>query len=63
MFEMAHGGGTATAHDIFIAMQEIMFLLKAANTPENKMLRVQESMARALTLKWDSYDYAKAVGW
>jgi hypothetical protein len=32
-------------------------------TPESKMLRLQESMARALTLKWESYDYAKAVGW
>jgi hypothetical protein len=63
MFEMAHDGGTASAHDIFMAMQEIMFLLKAADTPESKMLRVQESMARALTLKWENYDFAKAVGW
>jgi hypothetical protein len=63
MFEMAYGGDVATAHDVFIAMQEILFILKSADTPENKMLRIQESMARALTLKWESYDFAKAVSW
>lgn len=63
MFEMAYGGGTATAHDIFMAMQEIMFMLKSENTPESKMLLLEESMARALTLNWSHYDLAKAVGW
>ena len=63
MFEMAYGGGTATAHDVFMAMQEIMFMLKTENTPESKMLLLEESMARALTLNWPKYDYAKAVGW
>jgi hypothetical protein len=29
MFEMSSGGATATAHDIFMAMQEILFILKA----------------------------------
>lgn len=63
MFEMSHGGGTATAHDVFMAMQEIMFILKTENTPERKMLSLEESMARALTLNWPKYDYAKAVNW
>ena len=63
MFEMAYGGGTATAHDVFMAMQEIMFMLKTEKTPEGKMLFLEESMARALTLNWSKYDYAKAVGW
>lgn len=63
MFEMAYGGGTATAHDIFMAMQEIMFMLKSENAPESKMLLLEESMARALTLNWPHYDYAKAVSW
>ena len=26
MFEMAYGGGTATAHDVFMAMQEIPYI-------------------------------------
>ena len=63
MFEMAYGGGTATAHDVFLAMQEIPFILKAENTPESKLLVVEENMARALTFKWSDYDLAKAVSY
>lgn len=63
MFEMAYGGGPATAHDVFMAMQEIPYILKSDHTPENKMLAVEENMARALTLKWSDYDLAKAVNY
>jgi len=63
MYEMAYGGGPATAHDIFLAMQEIPFILKTENTPESKLLLIEENMARALTLKWSDYDLAKAVSY
>lgn len=63
MFEMAYGGGPATAHDVFMAMQEIPYILKSDHTPENKMLAVEENMAKALTLKWSDYDLAKAVNY
>ena len=63
MFEMAYGGGTATAHDVFLAMQEIPFILKTEDTPESKLLVVEENMARALTFKWSDYDLAKAVSY
>ena len=63
MFEMAYGGGPATAHDVFLALQEIPFILKTQNTPESKMLEVEENMARALTLKWSDFDLAKAVSY
>ena len=61
MYEMAYGGGPATAHDIFMAMQEIPYNLKIQNTPESKMLSVEENMARALTLNWKEYDLATEV--
>ena len=63
MFEMAFGGGPATAHDVFLALQEIPFILKTQNAPESKMLEVEENMARALTLKWADFDLAKAVSY
>lgn len=63
MFEMAYGGGPATAHDVFMAMQEIPFLLKEHHLPEAKRLVVEENMARALSVKWSDYDLAKAVNW
>lgn len=63
MFEMATGKESATAHDVFMAMQEIPFILKIQGTSENKLLALQENMARALTLKWRDYDYAREVKW
>lgn len=63
MFEMAIGEDSVTAHDVFVAMQEIPFILKTQGTPESKLLALQENMARALTLKWRDYDYAREVKW
>ena len=60
MFRMTCGP-TATAHDVFMAMQEIPYNLKIQNTPESKMLSVEENMARALTLNWKEYDLAIEV--
>ena len=63
MFEMAYGDSPATAHDVFLALQEIPFILKTQNTPEHKMLETEENMARALTLRWSDFDLAKAVSY
>ena len=63
MYEMAYGGGPASAHDVFMAMQEIPYLLKTHHAPEAKMLTVEENMARALSIRWSDYDLAKAVSW
>lgn len=63
MFEMAYGGGSATAHDVFMALQEIPYLMKIHGMPEAKLLVVQENMARALSLRWSEYDLAKAVSY
>jgi len=63
MFEVATGGGITTAHDIFMGMQEIMFICKTEKVPESKMLQLEESMARALTLNWIQYDTMKAINW
>ena len=63
MFETANGDAPASAHDVFMAMQEILFNLKVSGAPESKLLSLQENMARALTLRWSDYDLAKQVSW
>lgn len=63
MFEMATGCAGATAHDVFMALQEIPFILATEHTPQGKLLVVEENLARALTLRWSDYDLAKAVSW
>ena len=61
MFEMAIGRNSATAHDVYMAMQEIMFLCKANGMPENKLMFLSENLTRALTICWHDYDCAKGV--
>ena len=61
MYEITYGGGPATAHDVFLAMQEIPFIMKTSGAPESKLLALEENMARALSLNWADYDLAKAV--
>ena len=63
MFEMSYGGGPATAHDVFMAMQEIMFLLKTENTPESKLLFIEENLSRTLFIDWNEYDLARTVSY
>ena len=61
MFEGAFGNSVASAHDIFMAMQEIIFILRTEGVPESKLLVTEENLARALTLRWQDYDYARKV--
>ena len=63
MFEISYGGGTATAHDVFMALQEIPWLMKANKHPEAKLLTIEENMARALSIRWSDFDLAKAVNY
>ena len=60
-FEAAIGDGCATAHDVFMAMQEIPYNLRIAKAPESKILTVQENIAKLLSLNWESYDLARRV--
>lgn len=63
MFEATIGSDPVTAHDVFVAMQEIPFILKVGGMSESKLLTLQENMARALTFRWSDYDFAKEVKW
>lgn len=63
MFRMAVGETPASAHDVYMAMQEILFILKTGHVPESKLLSVEESIARALTLRWSEYDLPGAMSY
>ncbi len=60
-FQDALGDDAATAHDVFLAMQEVLFILKSKRAPESKLLQVEEKLAQALSIDWDAYDVPKAV--
>ena len=60
-FELIYGEGCATAHDVFMALQEIPFLLKVNGVPETKRLTVEENIAKVLNFRWSDYDLARSV--
>lgn len=61
MFETAIGAAPATAHDVYMGLQEIIFILKTEKTPESKMLIIEENLSRALSLRWSDFDLARKV--
>ena len=63
MFEGALCGAAVTAHDVFMSLQEIIFILRTEGTPESKLLLVSENLARALKIRWQDFDLAKVVGY
>ena len=63
MFEGSMGSASITAHDVFMALQEIIFILRKEGTPEGKLPVIEENLARALSIKWNDYDLAKVVGY
>ena len=63
MFDITIGDTRATAHDVFMGLQEIIFTLKSEKTPEGKLLMVEENLSRALTLRWQDYDFARKVAY
>ncbi len=61
MYRMVYSGKGASAHEVYMAMQEILFTLKTQGTPESKLLSVEENLTRALSINWYDYDLAKEV--
>ena len=63
MFRAVNGETPATAHDVFFALQEVLFELQAERVSEGKRLFVEESIMRALSLDWSEFDLATGVNY
>ncbi|MEE1504421.1 MAG: hypothetical protein UGF89_09290, partial [Acutalibacteraceae bacterium] len=65
-FEFANGDAPCTAHDIYVAMQEIPFLYRTDadnKVSELTLLNYEENVSRALSINWEQYDLMKRVEW
>jgi len=63
MFGVTNGTNPASAHDVFFALQEILFLLKIADYPQSKIFSVEETLTRALTINWKRFDVPGTVSY
>ena len=46
-----------------MTMQEILYILKTSGTPESKLVSVEESIAQALSMRWEDHDLARKVSY
>lgn len=64
MFEGSIGSEAVTAHDVFMALQEIIFILRTSGeVSDGKLLVIEENLSRAMTLRWKDFDLARAVSY
>jgi len=61
MFEMIVNPAEATAHDVYFALQEILFLRQADGCPENILLEMEENIYRSLSMNWKAFDNGTRV--
>ncbi len=62
-FKAFHGIGFATAHDIYYGISEVIFMLQCRGESGTKVTQMEETVARALNVKWSDYDIPGELKW
>ncbi len=50
-------GWSCTAHDIYFAISEILFMLECEGASGSRIAKMEEQIARALSMNWAEYDF------
>lgn len=58
-----HGSGMCTAHDIYYGIAEVVFYMQCAGESGVKVTQMEETVARALNVKWQEFDIPGDVKW
>lgn len=62
-FKAVHGGGFSNAHDIYYGMTEVIFIMQCAGESGVRVTQMEETISRALNIKWSDYDIPGEVKW
>jgi len=52
-----------TAHDIYFGISEILYMLACEGEEGGMIARMEETIARALSVNWTEYDVPGAYRW
>ena len=63
LFLAQYGEGPCTAHDIYFGISEIPFMLACEGWDGGRIARMEETVARALSVDWTGYDVPGAYRW
>ena len=62
-FDAIYGRGMCTAHDIYYGIAEVVFLMQCAGENGVRVTQMEETVSRALNVKWQEYDIPGEVKW
>lgn len=57
LFKAQYDVWSCTAHDIYFAISEILFMLECEGASGSRIAKMEEQIARALTMNWAEYDF------
>lgn len=62
-FNAIHGMGFCTAHDIYYGIAEVVFLMQCAGESGVRVTQMEETVSRALNVKWQEFDIPGEIKW
>ena len=62
-FSAIHDTGFCSAHDIYYGIAEVVFLMQCAGESGVRVTQMEETVARALNVKWQEFDIPGEIKW
>ena len=63
LFKAQHNIDFCTAHDIYYGISEVIFMLQCDGASGTKLVQMEETVARALSVRWTDYDMPGEFKW
>ncbi len=63
LFVAQYGENPCTAHEIYFSISEILYMLACEGEEGSRITRMEETIARALSVNWTEYDVPGAYRW
>ena len=62
-FKALNGEAPCTAHDVYFGINEVVFMLQCEGASGSKVIRMEENVARALSVRWSDFDIPCDFKW
>lgn len=62
-FKAVHGSGFCSAHDVYYGIAEVIFMMQCAGESGMKITQMEETVSRALNVRWHDFDIPGDLKW
>ena len=63
LFRAQYGEDPCTAHEIYFGISEVLYMLACEGEEGSRISRMEENIARALSIHWTDYDIPGEYKW